>query len=148
MDTQKQLPARAFRPARFLRLKRDQRGVSALEFALIAPILFIMIIGTIQVGLIFYSHTALRSAVSKGARYATIHPRPTAAQVAALVQASRPPALSGTYGDPTVVYQLNASSNTWYATVSMSYSARLNFVLFETPVTLNYSRRANVYEPI
>ena len=129
------------------RLRRDRSGVTAIEFAILAPLLVFVIIGIAQMGALFYGHAALRNAVSEGARFATIHPRPTAAEVVARINASRPSSAAGTFGTPTVTYTQNAATGYWRADVSMTYSATLDFILMKMPITLSYSRQANVYAP-
>ena len=129
------------------RLRRDTRGVTAIEFAIVAPILVFMIIGVAQMGALFYGHAALRNAVSEGARFATIHPRPTAAQVVARIQANRPRRVPGTFSTPVVTFTRNATTGNWRADVTMTYTATFNFVVTEFPITFNYSRQANVYAP-
>jgi Flp pilus assembly protein TadG len=130
------------------RLRRDKSGVTAIEFAILAPVLVFVIIGIAQMGALFYAHAALRNAVSEGARFATIHPRPTAAEVVARVNANRPSGAAGTFGTPSVTYTQNATTGYWRADVSMTYSATLDFVLMKMPLTLSYSRQANVYPPV
>ncbi|HEX8580474.1 MAG TPA: TadE/TadG family type IV pilus assembly protein [Allosphingosinicella sp.] len=129
------------------RLRRDQKGVSAIEFAIVAPILLFIIIGTLQVGAMFYAHAALRNAVSEGARFATLFPRPTPAQVVARIEAHRSPVLPGTYSTPVVTYTRNATTGNWRADVTMTYTGRFNLILTQIPITFNYTRQANVYAP-
>ena len=133
---------------RFVRLlRRDSRGISAVEFAMIAPVFILLVVGIVQMGHLFYAHAGLRNAVSEGARFATISPRPTAQQVIDFVNANRATLDQGSFTQPTVTYTRNAATDTWYADISMSYSVGLDFILFETPVTLNYTRRAWVHSP-
>src|SRR5262245_49244411 len=57
---------------RFSRLKalfRDKRGVSAIEFGFIAPILVGVVIGTTDAGLITYHYYDMDAAVGSGAQY-------------------------------------------------------------------------------
>jgi Flp pilus assembly protein TadG len=130
------------------RLRRDRRGVSAVEFALIAPVFIFMIVAVAQFGMLFYAHTALRNAVSEGARYATIFPRPTATQIATRINANRQTTGDGTYSAPSVVFAQDTATGYWRATISMTYTTNLNFLLFTWPnVTLSYSRRAYVQAP-
>jgi Flp pilus assembly protein TadG len=51
-----------------LRLARESRAVSAIEFAMIAPVLIFFIIETMQIGLFFYTSAALNQATSYAAR--------------------------------------------------------------------------------
>ena len=129
------------------KLAGDRRGASAIEFALIAPLFIFLIAGVTQVGSLFYAHAALRNAVSEGARYATIFPRPTEAQVIARINAHRGPA-GGTWGTPTVAYALDTPTGRWRATITATYTANFDFILFRWPgVTFTYSRRAYVNAP-
>nr|WP_298930165.1 TadE/TadG family type IV pilus assembly protein [uncultured Erythrobacter sp.] len=52
------------------RFWRDQRGVSASEFALVLPLLLIMMIGTIDIGLYTWSLNQAEKATQVGARWA------------------------------------------------------------------------------
>lgn len=128
------------------RLAHDRRGVSVVEFALIAPIFILMIVAVTQFGALYYAHSSLRNAVSEGARYATIHPRPTAAQVIARIKANRATGNNGTFSEPTVSYARDTTSGHWYATIGMTYTTSIDFLFFRWPsLTLDYSRRAYVY---
>jgi Flp pilus assembly protein TadG len=128
-------------------LRDDRRGVSAIEFAIVAPVLILMVIGILQLGMFFYGHAALRNAVSEGARFATIFPRPTEAQVIARIQSYRSTAAHGTYSTPTVAYQRNAATGLWRANISMTYTARFNLILFKYTKSVTYARQANVQPP-
>lgn len=53
--------------------RRRRRGQALVEFALIAPMLFLLIIGIIELGrLVFFYHT-INNAAREGARYAIVH---------------------------------------------------------------------------
>lgn len=123
------------------RLEQDQRGGVAIEFAFAIPILLIVFIGILQLGLVFYAYAGLQHAVDESARYATIYPGPTDAQI-------RAKALEKGFGlkaahlvGPTVTR--GTSDGVAYVEISMAYNAPLDFVLINVPpVTLNHSRRA------
>jgi Flp pilus assembly protein TadG len=51
----------------------DQRGVSALEFALIAPIFLLLFAGTIELGGMLYTRFQLNSALSAAASYTLLN---------------------------------------------------------------------------
>ncbi|HYZ47396.1 MAG TPA: TadE/TadG family type IV pilus assembly protein [Sphingomonas sp.] len=123
------------------RLRRDQAGSPAVQFALAAPTLLLLVIGIIQLGLLFSAYAGMASAVNEGARFATIYPTPTDDQIIAkmnqkkfLVQDAR----------MTVAAPVHATANgVQYVELTMTYSAPLNFVFFSTPaVTLRQTRRA------
>ena len=56
----------------FLRLRGDRRGAAIVEFAILAPLLFAMVFGVIQVGLQMWSYNSLRSIVADTARYTMV----------------------------------------------------------------------------
>jgi Flp pilus assembly protein TadG len=123
------------------RFRRDEKGAAALEFALAVPVLVTFIVGIVQVGVLFMANAGLSHAVGEAARFATIFPRPTAAQIEARVAASD-------YGlDPAeltispVAYGTTGGIN--YADIEARYEVTLDFIFFSLPpVTLIETRRA------
>jgi Flp pilus assembly protein TadG len=55
-----------------MRNLRGQRGASAVEFALIAPLLFMLIFGIIGFGIAFMQLQTIRGAVREGARVSAV----------------------------------------------------------------------------
>ena len=120
---------------------RDTAGASAVEFAIIAPVLLALILGVVQLGVLFQARAGLRHAVAEGARLAAIYPIPTDAEIIAKVrdrQFGLDPALMS---NPTVVR--GVSSGASYIDVAVTYTVTPNLLLFRAPaVTLTDSRRA------
>jgi hypothetical protein len=101
------------RPGRWTFL-RDERGTSVVEFALVVPILFLIVFGIVDFSRAFYTMSSLTAAVREGARLAATMDHPCSPgnpeKVKALVaQRFRPlasPALSESlvriyvFGDP------------------------------------------------
>ena len=58
---------------RIIDFKKDQRGTTMAEFALIASVFFMIIFGIIEFGRLLYTHNALTDAARRGARYAILH---------------------------------------------------------------------------
>jgi Flp pilus assembly pilin Flp len=56
----------------FPALLRDERGVTAIEFALIAPVLLMMVLGLFDMGHNMYTTSMLQGAVQQAARNSTI----------------------------------------------------------------------------
>jgi Flp pilus assembly protein TadG len=50
------------------RLQRDQRGVAAVEFSMIAPIFFGLLVGIIDVGRYMWTLNTIQYAIDQGAR--------------------------------------------------------------------------------
>jgi hypothetical protein len=66
---------RRWRPRRLAcALYRDRRGVAALEFAMLFPILLILLLGTIEVGYVMMVDATLELAVRDASRYGMITP--------------------------------------------------------------------------
>jgi Flp pilus assembly pilin Flp len=55
-----------------LRALRNDRGQTAVEFALIAPVIIVLLLGIIQVGLAFHNYITLTDAARAGARQAVV----------------------------------------------------------------------------
>lgn len=51
---------------------RDERGASAVEFAIIASLLFMILFGTIQFGIIFNRYQGLQASGREGARFGSL----------------------------------------------------------------------------
>lgn len=66
---------------------RDQRGTSFVEFALILPLLVILLFGVIEFGIILYDKAVLTNASREGARAGIVQkdPRMTFGEIKAIV---------------------------------------------------------------
>jgi len=53
-------------------IARDERGQTAVEFALVAPILIVLVLGIIQIGVAFHDYVTLTDAARAGARKAIV----------------------------------------------------------------------------
>ena len=123
------------------RLRSDERGMGAVEFALIAPVFFALLIGITQLGMLYFANADLKNAVAAGARHATIFPRPTPdairtsfSQKIVKLDRSRVTGLDIAFG---------RDSNGWdFYELEAKYAVPLNFVFFTTPpVTLTEKRK-------
>lgn len=127
------------------KLARNEQGASAIEFAVAAPILILLIVGMIQLGIVFYANAGLQQAVEAGARYATIYPVPSDSEIQTTALDSGFGMKASNITGPTIVH--GTTNGVSYIDLSMSYQLPLNFGLFETPpITLSYTRRA--YQPV
>lgn len=55
-----------------MRLWRDERGQSLVEFALVLPILLLLLVGIFNFGEMFYSDIVINQAARDAARYASL----------------------------------------------------------------------------
>jgi Flp pilus assembly protein TadG len=126
------------------RFWRDQRGVGALEFALLTPALVLIIAGIGQIGILFMANAGLRHAVAEGARFATIWPRPSDTDITNFITSSR-------FGlDPDNVEAPDIDhgevDGTNYVDITVTYTVDLNFVFFTIEdLELTQSRRAFIH---
>lgn len=121
-------------------LRRNEKGASTLEFALIAPALILFLVGIPQIGMLYFANAGLSNALAEGARHATLWPRPDEAQIKARIAASqfglKPSAL-------TVLPLVSGSSDgADYAEITMRYNVQLDFGFYRpAPIVLEKSRR-------
>jgi len=62
------------KPVGGARGRNQQRGVTLVEFALVAPVFFLLLLGMIDFGFTFSDYISLRNGVREGARQAVISP--------------------------------------------------------------------------
>ncbi len=55
-----------------MRRARDEHGQTAVEFALVAPILIVLLLGIIQIGIAFHDYVTITDAARAGARQAIV----------------------------------------------------------------------------
>ena len=90
--------------------RRDRRGASAVEFAIVAPLFFLLLAGIVEFGQAFRIEHALSNASRRGAR-AAIFEDTTNGQVKQLVRAHVAKTLGVSAGDVTVDIAVNGSSD-------------------------------------
>ncbi len=129
---------------RSLALRRDTKGVGAIEFALILPLLILFIVGIAQMGIMYFAHAGLRNLVAEGARYASISPRPSDDAIKARINQGGFGLTSTQLGQPTITYG-NTNGNEW-ADISVSYTVHLNFIFWSpAPFQIQEKRRVFIY---
>jgi len=62
--------------------KKKERGQSMLEFALVLPVLLVVLAGVLDLGRLYFAYVAVTDAAGEGASYAAIHPDDTAEIIA------------------------------------------------------------------
>ena len=63
------------------RLRRDEHGATAVEFALVSPMLFMLLVGIIQFGWLLHCAVSVRWSLEASARELLINPGATADQI-------------------------------------------------------------------
>lgn len=58
--------------SRLFRLQKNEKGQTLVEFALVLPVLLLLLLGIIQFGIIFSAHIAITNAAREGARIAAV----------------------------------------------------------------------------
>lgn len=132
---------------------RSEAGATLAEFAIVASVFFMVIIGIVELGRLFYTHNALTDAARRGARYAALHKETDAACVKNVVvygETHVDPNTCAPTGQPlinglapanvTVLYQGNAPTpfgmNLGVATVTINYSFTLSIPLFTRTIQM------------
>jgi Flp pilus assembly protein TadG len=111
--------------------KSNQRGVAAAEFALILPVLLLILFGTIEFGMIMYSREVVTNAVREGARAGIVQgpPKRTEAEIIAIATTY----LTGTGVAPadvtfTVTGEMLASPNNLTVTATYLYRFLIPYI--------------------
>jgi Flp pilus assembly pilin Flp len=94
--------------------RHEERGANAVEFALLVPILILLLFGIISFGWLFSQQLALNNAVREGARFAVTVGNPTAQQCNQLQPTVRNALAGSTIGntdDVTVTARIAGSSD-------------------------------------
>jgi len=124
----------------FRRLLRDERGANVIEFALVLPVLTVFIYGIFVVGKLFEANAGMQHALGEAARYATIYPTPTDAQLTARMSAKK----FGTNTMGGTLSALSISTSGTTKTLSLTYSQPTDFLLFDGP-NVSITRSKKVY---
>jgi len=122
-------------------LRRDSRGIGAVEFALVAPVLISFIIGVSQLGRMFFANADMKSAIAAGARVASVYPVPDDDAILDAIDQRLLRDGAENRTQTAVARGTDANGNP-YIEITMSYSVPLEFIFFSPPpVTLHDTRR-------
>jgi len=104
------------------RLAGDRRGGAILEFAVILPLLFTLLVGGLDVGRMFYVRQGLEYATEEAARYYMLNPTTAESNVTALLKSKMPggmgPSVTVTYVDTA---NCNSNSTVTCTTITAKY---------------------------
>ena len=107
----------------FPRLAGDRRGGALVEFAILAPVLFTVILGTVDVGRMFYVRQGLEYATEEAARYYMLNPSTVSSNVTTELRSKMPggmgPSVNVAYVDTT---SCNANTHVTCTTITATYA--------------------------
>lgn len=122
-------------------LRRDNKGIGAAEFALIAPVLISFVIGISQMGKLFFANADMKNALAHGARVASVWPVPNDATIIAEVN-DRIARTSGLSKAQVTIVRDEDNNDNEFVTITMKYKVPLEFIFFNVgPITLVDSRQ-------
>lgn len=132
-------------------LLRDDRGASAIEFAIAAQVLVALIWGIFQVGLVFQANAGMQHALGEAARLAVVWPYAGDDAIKNRVLAKKFGTYNGTLAalDVSDVTKTTGSGASAVTTVvgkdlTLTYDQKLNFLFIPGP-TVHLSRSKRVY---
>ena len=129
---------------RLTQFRRDRRGASAIEFALVVPFLVCIIVGVAQMGRMYLADAGLRNLVADSARFASISPRPSDDAIKARLRSGGFGLESGSLSEPVVTYGAQNGAN--WADITMAYTLQLDFIFWRpAPTRLTEQRRVYIY---
>ena len=129
--------------SKFIRLRRDEDGAAAIEFAIAVPALIFLIYGIFRIGLLFEANAGMQHALGEGARLATLFPTPTDAQITTRMNSRL---FGNGYGNFTVQAPVT-SATADYKTLTITYTTPMDFLLVPGP-TVTLTRSKVVYLPV
>jgi len=114
---------------------RDRdRGAAAVEFALVLPVLLLLVIGMLEFSRAYNVQISLTNAAREGARVMAIHDDPTVAQSAAISAAS--PSVPLTAGQVSVTPSSCSANPGATVNVTITYSLSLMTGLFGASIPM------------
>jgi Flp pilus assembly pilin Flp len=123
----------------FRKLARQDRGAAAMEFALAAPVLFTMVVGLSQLGIMYSANTGVHHAVEEAARLAAVFPTPTDDQIKQKIQSTK--FMVQGVVTPKVERGVTSAGEP-YIDISLGYKVPLDLVFVSVDsVNVQHSRR-------
>ncbi len=68
-----------------MRMLRDTKGTALVEFAIVMPILVLLLVGIFELGRAYSAYSTVRAASAEGAHWAALHPTATVDDIRAQV---------------------------------------------------------------
>lgn len=129
------MPVRIASPGRKVDMLADRRGAAAAEFALMLPVLSLLMIGVWQYGTLYYSYNLMTNAARNGARAMAINSA-TIAETQATMKANMPSWIPA--GDVTALAQNTTTGGAATVTtrITVPASKATVFALGPMPATI------------
>ncbi len=106
-----------------MRRRKHEKGQSLLEFALLLPILLLILAGVLDLGRLYYAYVAVTDAAAEGAAYASVNPNASDSEIATrAMQASGGLVDLQTYGTVQVIRPVLAVGQPVTVTVTFDYT--------------------------
>ncbi len=104
------------------RLRTLERGAVAVEFALVVPVLLLLLLGVVEFGRMYSTQLQLTSAARESVRVMAVQKQPAAATSAAIAAA---PGLRPALSSSNITISPSSCSARSDVTVTITYSVRL-----------------------
>lgn len=131
----------------FQRLRKAQDGAAILEFAMIVPVLFTLLLATLNLGIYFWAQNSLDNAIDEAARKAAIYPTPSDSELTSVFNN----AILKSEADGVVNFNLSkgtAASGTLYLEMEAKYKVPVNLVFVDMgEIPVDAKRRIYVADP-
>jgi Flp pilus assembly protein TadG len=119
------------------RLRRSQRGQTAVEFTLMIPVMLLFVLGIFQVGTTFFNNESIQTAARDGARAGAIHSGDDDADIYAAVTAAVKANVSGLdLTKLTITEDCGTCNQNDLLTVTVSYPWKIGVLAFSQSGTL------------
>ena len=119
------------------KIRRDENGSAAIEFAIAVPILVAMIHGIFSVSMIFLANAGLSHALGEASRMATLFPTPSDDAIIAMIEQEDFGLGNGSLDEPEIETDNTAHTKT----ITLTYEQDLDLLFIPGPtVTLTRSK--------
>lgn len=119
-----------------MRSERRERGTAAVEFALVVPLLLLLVLGIAEFGRAYHLQTTLSGAAREGVREMALHSDPAAARETTKASASTLGLSDGHISVSPSTCATTDTNPTATATVTVTYPMEFITDLFGADITL------------
>lgn len=125
-------------------LRRDEKGVTAIEFAMALPVLVVLMLGILQMAMVLAANGAMRNALGEGLRLAKVNPDATNEQVLAATRYS----LIGVHPDAVQSLTFQRAEADQIRSGTIALTIRLNPVVPFVPLPpITLTQKKKVFLP-